>query len=127
MSHRGSRFKYQLPLLRDYFHACHALIRARDLSITAIQLHIVTLFRRRRGPSCWLLESDLVSFTPALPETVRDRGSGQVVPSSGRWRDPKRRGELVRGCGTARKTVCQRLCDGQGFSEAARGSLRLTS
>jgi hypothetical protein len=41
MSHRGSRFKYQLPLLRDYFHACHALISARDVCITAIQLYSV--------------------------------------------------------------------------------------
>jgi len=41
MSHRGSRFKYQLPLLRDYFRACHALISARDVCITAIQLYSV--------------------------------------------------------------------------------------
>jgi hypothetical protein len=29
-------FRYQLPLLRNNFEACHALISARDFSITAI-------------------------------------------------------------------------------------------
>jgi replicative superfamily II helicase len=32
----ATTFQYQLPLLRDHFEACHALISARDFSITAI-------------------------------------------------------------------------------------------
>lgn len=49
MSHWGSRFKYRLPLLRDYFHACHALISARDVGITAIQLYSVWFLAGRAG------------------------------------------------------------------------------
>ena len=70
MSHRGSRFKYQLPLLRDYFHACHALISARDVCITAIQPKTPWPQERRHGTSWYLCAWVVRTATPCRFSTL---------------------------------------------------------
>jgi hypothetical protein len=85
-------FRYQLPLLRDHFHACHALISARDFSITAIQplTHLLPSFSdcRRRVYMSATIADDRRPGTLGLCCTISpDRGlpcnyhnAGAVAP-----------------------------------------------
>jgi hypothetical protein len=77
-------FSYQLPLLRNHFAACHALISARDFSITALQplTHLLPTFadcRRRVYMSATIADdSSIVRTFDANPKTIKN----PIIPES---------------------------------------------
>jgi len=77
-------FKFQLPLLRDHFHLCHALFAAREIAITPFQplIHLFPSFhecRRRVFMSATIADdSSIVRTFDANPESV---GKPIVPPS----------------------------------------------
>lgn len=77
-------FKYQLPLLRNHFEACHALISSRDVSITPIQplIHLFPSFddcRRRVYMSATIADdSSIIRTFDASPEAIRNA----IVPDT---------------------------------------------
>ena len=89
--------KYQLPLLRNHFHACHALIERPQLSITPIQplVHLFPSFeecRRRVYMSATIADDSSIVRTfdadsetvkkPIVPETLAGVGERMIlVPS----------------------------------------------
>jgi replicative superfamily II helicase len=74
----AEQFRYQLPFLRNYFHACHALLSARDFSITPIQplVHLIPSFAectRRIFMSATIADdSSIVRTFAANGDTVKD-------------------------------------------------------
>ena len=77
-------FRFELPLLRDYFHLCHALISAKEVSITPFQplIHLFPSFkecRHRLYMSATIADdSSIVRTFDANPKLVSD----PIVPSS---------------------------------------------
>jgi hypothetical protein len=93
----GHEFRYQLPLLRNYFHACHALISTRDFSITPIQplVHLLPSFaecRRRVFMSATIADDSSIVRTfaangdtvkdPIVPETLAGVGERMILAPS---------------------------------------------
>ena len=93
----AERFRYALPLLRNYFHACHALISARDFSITPIQplVHLVPSFAecpRRIFMSATIADDSSIVRTfaangdvvrePIVPETLAGVGERMILAPS---------------------------------------------
>ena len=77
-------FRYQLPLLRNHFPACHALISAHDFSITPIQplTYLLPTFdncRRRVYMSATIADdSSIIRTFDATPTAVQN----PIVPGS---------------------------------------------
>ena len=80
----ATTFQYQLPLLRDHFEACHALISARDFLITAIQplTNLLPSFhecRHRVYMSATIADDRSIIHTfDANPRTIRN----PIIPHS---------------------------------------------
>jgi replicative superfamily II helicase len=77
-------FKFQLPLLRDYFHLCHTLVGAREITITPFQpfMHLFPSFHEcshRIFMSATIADdSSIVRTFDANPKSV----SNPIVPVS---------------------------------------------
>jgi len=77
-------FRFQLPLLRDHFNLCHALVGAREIAITPFQplIHLFPSFhecRRRVFMSATIADdSSIVRTFDANPKCV----SNPIVPAS---------------------------------------------
>jgi len=77
-------FKFQLPLLRDHFHLCHALISSRELTITSLQplVHLFPSFqecKRRVYMSATIADdSSLIRTFDASPKGV----ANPIIPAS---------------------------------------------
>jgi replicative superfamily II helicase len=91
------QFRYELPLLRNYFHACHALVSARDFSITAIQplVHLLPSFAEcphRVFMSATIADDSSIVRTfavngdtvkdPIVPETLAGVGERMILAPS---------------------------------------------
>lgn len=90
----ADEFKYHLPVLRDYFDSCHALISSRDFSITAIQ-PLIRLFptfeecKRRVYMSATIADDSSIIRTfdakaetvskPIIPETLAGVGERLIL------------------------------------------------
>jgi replicative superfamily II helicase len=87
-------FRYELPLLRDHFSACHALISARDIYITPIQplVHLLPTFedcRRRVYMSATIADDSSIIRTfdanpksvgePIIPDTLAGVGERMIL------------------------------------------------
>jgi len=87
-------FRYQLPLLRNNFDACHALISSREFSITPIQplVHLLPTFddcRRRVYMSATIADDSSIIRTfdanpnaiqkPIVPETLAGVGERMIL------------------------------------------------
>jgi replicative superfamily II helicase len=90
-------FKYELPFLRNCFHACHALISTRDFSITSIQplMHLMPSFAecpRRIFMSATIADDSSIVRTfaadgdhvkePIVPETLAGVGERMILAPS---------------------------------------------
>ena len=90
-------FRYELPLLRNHFHCCHALISARDFSITPIEplVQLLPSFaecRRRVYMSATIADDSSIVRTfnadakviekPIVPETLAGVGERMILASS---------------------------------------------
>jgi hypothetical protein len=90
-------FKYQLPLLRDHFDLCHALVSSRDFSITVIQplIHLFPTLkdcRRRVYMSATIADDSSIIRTfdanpksvskPIVPKTLAGVGGRMVLAPS---------------------------------------------
>jgi len=77
-------FKFQLPLLRDHFHLCHALVSAREIALTPFQplIHLFPSFqecRHRVFMSATIADdSSMVRTFDANPKSV----ANPIVPAS---------------------------------------------
>ena len=77
-------YKFQLPLLRDYFDFCHCLISARDVSITPFQplVHLFPSFaecKRRIFMSATIADdSSIIRTFDTDPKSVQ----GPIIPTS---------------------------------------------
>jgi len=80
----AEHFKFALPLLRDHFKLCHALVSAREITITPFQplIHLFPSFhecRRRVFMSATIADdSSIVRTFDANPKSV----SNPIVPAS---------------------------------------------
>jgi hypothetical protein len=87
-------FRYQLPLLRNNFDACHALISSREFSITPIQplVHLLPTFddcRRRIYMSATIADDSSIIRTfganpkaiqnPIVPDTLAGVGERMIL------------------------------------------------
>ena len=93
----ADEFKYQLPLLRNHFEACHAFVSGRDMSITALQplIHLLPTFddcRRRVYMSATIADDSSIirTFdanpkaigTPIVPDTLAGVGERMILAPS---------------------------------------------
>jgi replicative superfamily II helicase len=93
----ADQFKYQLPLLRNHFEACHALVSSRDLSITALQplIHLLPTFDdcpRRVYMSATIADDSSIIRTfdanpkaigsPIVPDTLAGVGERMILAPS---------------------------------------------
>jgi replicative superfamily II helicase len=87
-------FRYELPLLRDHFDCCHALVSAREVSITPIQplVHLLPTFDdcpRRVYMSATIADDSSIIRTfdadprsvrmPIVPETLAGVGERMIL------------------------------------------------
>lgn len=93
----AAEFKWQLPLLRDNFDSCHALISSRDVYITPIQplVHLIPSFencRRRIYMSATIADDSSIIRTfdansksvssPIVPDTLAGVGERMILAPS---------------------------------------------